>query len=129
MRPLQRESAGRKRGLPERWIEHAADLRVTGMPAARQHDGLARPNVHDLATLVDVSVLPVAFHSLTGIRMHARRVMRLDTHDSTGKRLLAHELVETAMQHELHALLARRELQTPRQRGTIADGARRHGPG
>src|SRR5690606_25295696 len=51
----------------------------------------------------------------------ARRVMRLDAQNAARERLLADQLVEVAVQHELNALLARRELERPRERDAVAD--------
>ena len=91
------------------------------MTAAREHHAAARADAHDLALLVDVAVLPKALHELAGLGMTARRIARFDAENAAGGRLLAHELVEPTVQHELHALLARRELERPRERGAVAE--------
>ena len=104
-------------------MEHAADLGVTGMTAAREHDAAPRADAHDVAPLVDVAVLPEALHELARLGMLPRRVARLDADDSARRRLRANELVERAVQHELHALLARREFERPRERGAVAERA------
>src|SRR6185503_18224399 len=62
-------------------------------------------------------------HELAGFGMHARRVLRLEADDAARERLLAHEIRELAEQHELHALLARRELERTRERHAVGHGA------
>jgi hypothetical protein len=122
VRALQRETARRKRGLAHGRVEHAAHLGVPRVPAAREDHGLARPDVDRLAPLVDVAVLPEALHELTCVRMIARRVLRLNADDAARERLFANEVRELAEQHELHALLARRELERARERRAVRHG-------
>ena len=117
------DRARREQRLAQARVEHAANLRVAGMAAAREHHAAARADAHDLALLVDVAVLPEALHELAGLGMTARRIARFDAENSAGGRLLAHELVERTVQHELDALLARRELERPRERGAVAERA------
>src|SRR5690606_6592823 len=121
VRPEQREAARRKQGLAKRRIEHAAKLRIPGVSAAREDHGLARADVNDFPPLVDVAVLPIAFEAPPRLRIEARRVMRLDAQNAARERLLADQLVEVAVQHELNALLARRELERSRERDAVAD--------
>ena len=52
----------------------------------------------------------------------ARRVVGPDPHHPARERLLADELVETPVEHELDALLAGRELQGPGHGHPVADG-------
>src|SRR5690606_8256410 len=85
------------------------------------HDGAPRANAHDGAALVDVAVLPVALQQLACLGVAARRIARRDADNAAARRLLAHELVEAAIEHEAHTLLARRELERPRERGTVAE--------
>src|SRR5690606_24771622 len=123
VRPEEREAARRERGLAELRVEHAAHLRVAGVPAAREDHGLARTDMDHLAPLVDVAVLPVALEALARLRVEARRVVGLDADHASGERLLADQLVEVSVQHELDALLASRELQGPCERDAVADRA------
>src|SRR5690606_14333850 len=95
-----------------------------GMPAAREDHALARADMDHFTALVDVAVLPVALETLTGLRIEARRIVRLDAEHAAGERLFADQLVEVAVQHELHALLACRELERARERDAVADRAR-----
>ena len=101
-------------------------LRTSGLPAWPPHASTTPRRARmrtTVALLVDVAVLPKALHELAGLGMPARRIARFDAENSAGGRLLAHELVERTVQHELHALLARRELERPRERGAVAERA------
>ena len=104
-------------------------LRTSGLPAcpplARTTALRARMRIV-VARLFDVAVLPEAAHQLTGLRVHARRILGLDADDTARERLLAHEVGEFAEQHELHALLARRELERARQCSAVRDGTLLH---
>src|SRR5690606_6360753 len=123
VRPEQREAAGREGGLAELGVEHAAQLRIARVAAAREDHGLARADTDHLAALVDVAVLPIALEALARLRIEARRIVRLDADHAARELLLAYELDEAAVQHELDALLAGRKLERPRQGHAVADGA------
>src|SRR5690606_3244139 len=122
VRPEEREAARRERGLAELRVEHAAHLRVAGVSAAREDHGLPCADMDHVAPLVDVAVLPVTLETLPRLRVEARRIMGLDADDAAGERPLANQLVEVAIQHELDALLAGRELERPGERDAVADG-------
>jgi hypothetical protein len=51
--------------------------------------------------------------------VEARRVARLDPQDAAGERLLADDLLEAPVEHELHALLAGAELHAARERRAV----------
>ena len=126
VRALQGDAAGREGGLAHGGVEHAADLRVAGVTAAGQDDAPAGANGHRLAPFVDVTVLPEALQQLAGLGVMPRRVVRPDPHHSALERLLADEVGEAAMQHELDALLPRRELQATGEGRAVAHGVGPH---
>ena len=116
VRALQREAARRERGLAHRRIEHAAHLRVTGVPAAREdRRPCARGCESSRAAPRRCRSARSSACSSPVSGCIARRILRLDADDAARGRLLAHELRELAEQHELHALLARRELERARR--------------
>ena len=110
---LQGHAARREGRLPHGRVEHAADLGIAGVAAAGEDDAPAGADGHRLAPLVDVPVLPVAPQQLPGLGVVPRRVVGPDADHPARERLLADEVREAAVQHELDALLARRELQRP----------------
>ncbi|MGY8778450.1 MAG: hypothetical protein ACKVIN_10030, partial [Longimicrobiales bacterium] len=74
------------------------------MAAAGEDDGLAGPDVHGFTSLVDVAVLPEALKDLAGLRVIPGRIVCPYAKNPTREGLLANDLVEAAVQHELEAL-------------------------
>ena len=101
-------------------------LRTSGLPAcpplARTTALRARMRIRSRRS----STLPFCQKLLSSSPvsgMVARRVHGLDADDAARERLLADQVRELAEQHELHALLARRELERARQRDAVRHGA------
>ena len=92
------------------------------MTAARKDDGLSGSDINDLATLVDVAILPVALQTQARLGVDPRRVVRFDTDYPAGERLLADDLVHVLVEHELDTLLPGGELQWPGQRNAVPHG-------
>ena len=83
------------------------------MTAAGENDGLAGPDIHGFLPLVNIAVLPIALHELTGLGVLPRRIVRRDSQNPAREGVLTHDLVETTVKHELDTLLPCRELQRP----------------
>ena len=92
------------------------------MAAAGQDDAPAGADGHRLAPLVDVAVLPEALQQLAGLGVVPRRVVGPDAHHPARERLLANEVGEPAVQHELDALLPSGELQAAGEGRAVAHG-------
>ncbi len=122
---LQRNTARRERGFAQRGVEHAANLGIARVTAAGQDHGPAGTDVHGFSPLIDIAVLPEAAQKLARLRVLARRIVGFDSENPAGEGLLAYELVETAVQDELDAFLARRELERPREGHAVAQRVRR----
>src|SRR5262249_35650329 len=116
-RSKQGKRARRKGGLVKCGIKHAAERRTVAVPTAADEDGHFRTDIDGGAALVDVAVVVETFQSHARVRIEPRRIARLDTQDASREWLLANKLGHAPVEHELDALLARAELQAPRERG------------
>src|SRR5215510_13533456 len=123
-RAEQRPPARHEGGLVECGIEHAAELRVVAVTAAADEDRHLRTDVDGGAALIDVALVRSALQSRAGVRVEPRRVARLDAQNPSRELLLANELSHAPVEHEPHALFARAEFQTARERGAVPDRAR-----
>src|SRR5215472_19112122 len=110
-RPDERARSVFDRGLDHSRIDHGPQRYAAMHAAGGDNDGAPRPDVNRLCALVDVAVLPEAFETCAGLRMHSRRITGLDPQNPAAERLLADELIHVAVEHEPHALLAGTEFE------------------
>ena len=125
VRTLKRHTARREGRFAHRGIEHATNLGIARVAARGQDHSATGPDVQYLAPLVDIAVLPVALEQLARLGVASRCMVRPDAEDAARERLFANQLVETAVQHELNALLSRGELERSRKRDAVRYGVGR----
>ena len=121
----QRPAARHERGLVERGIEHAAELRIGAVTAAPTTNAL---RARMLIVSRRSSTLPFCqrlSRRAPWSRVEPRRIARPDAQDPSRERLLADDLGHVPVEHEPDALLSRAELQTARERGAVPDRAGR----
>src|SRR6516225_3085982 len=64
------------RGLDHARIDHGPQRNAAMHAAGGDDDGAPRPDMNCFSALIDVAVLPEAFKTCAGLRMHSRRIAR-----------------------------------------------------
>src|ERR1700704_1522966 len=102
-------------------IGHGPQRHTAMHAAGGDDDGLSRPDVNRLGALVNIAILPEAFQTRAGFRVHPRRILGFDSQNPARERLLPDELIHMAVEDEPNALLPGAELQGPRDDETAVD--------